>query len=105
MATLRLLLAAALALTPAARPYAQADDDGDAVTQMVSEVTSASVECRGVGLRIMAAEVSGARFVCQINGAPASDSSFAVEAVSTADQTHTMVPLCSGNLASGSGAC
>src|SRR5882762_5605478 len=104
MATWRLLLAAALALLPAG-VYAQTDDAADVVAQMVSEVTGASVECRGVGLRIMAAEVSGARFVCQINGAPASDSSFAVEAVSTADQSRTIVPLCSGNLASGSGAC
>jgi hypothetical protein len=53
----------------------------------------------------MAAEVSGARFVCQINGAPAGDSSFSVQAVSTSDQNHSLVPLCSGTLASGAGAC
>jgi hypothetical protein len=104
MATLRLLLAAALALAPAA-VLAQADGSGDGVAQVASEAPGASLDCRSSGLRIMTAEVSGARFMCAISGAPASDSSFAVQAVSMDDQTHTVVPLCTGNLASGAGTC
>src|SRR5216683_1396412 len=105
MSTWRLLLlSTALALAPAAA-NAQADDGADGVAQVASEAPGASLDCRGTALRIMAAEVSGARFVCQINGAPAGDSSFAVQAISTADQTHTAVPVCSGTLASGAGAC
>ncbi len=105
MATWRLLLlASALALAPAA-VFAQADDTPEGRAQVASEAPGASLDCRSSGLRIMAAEVSGARFVCAISGAPATDSSFAVQAVSTADQTHTLVPLCSGNLASGAGTC
>jgi hypothetical protein len=99
-----LLWLTALAITPAAG-YAQADDDGDPRTQVASEAAEATLDCRGVGLRIMAAEVSGTRFVCQISGAPSGDSGFSVQAVSTVDPTHTLVPLCSGSLASGAGAC
>ncbi len=105
MATWRLfLLASALVLAPAAA-NAQADDNPEGVAHVASEAPGASLDCHSSGLRIMAAEVSGARFVCAISGAAATDSSFSVQAVSPADQTHTMVPLCSGNLASGAGTC
>ena|SRR5438309_51337 len=105
MATWRLLLlTTALALAPAGA-FAQADGSGDDVAQVSTDASGASLDCRGMGLKIMAAEVSGARFVCQVSGAPAGDSSFSVQAVSTADQTHTLVPLCSGSLADGAGAC
>jgi hypothetical protein len=85
--------------------YAQADDGGDASAQTMSEAPGATLDCRAVGLRIMAAEVSGAHFVCQVSGAPAGDSRFTVNATSATDQAHTVVPLCSGNLASGAGIC
>ena len=105
MATWRLLLlTTALAFVPAGA-FAQADGSGEGVAQVATDASGASLDCRGLGLKIMAAEVSGARFVCQVSGAPAGDSSFSVQAVSTADQTHTLVPLCSGSLADGAGAC
>src|SRR6266851_6953077 len=97
-------LTIALTFLPAAA-FAQADDGAEAGAFTASEAVGPTLDCRGTGLKIMAAEVSGARFVCEISGAPATDSSFAVHAVSTADQTHTLVPLCSGTLASGAGAC
>jgi hypothetical protein len=106
MSTWRLLLlASALALTPAAAVHAQADDGGEANALTASDAAGATLVCRGVGLRIMAAEVSGARFVCEISGAPEGDSSFSVHAINVADQAQTTVPLCSGSLASGAGAC
>ena len=99
-----LLLATVMAIVPTG-VYAQADDGGEANALTASEAAAPGVACRAVGLRIMAAEVSGARFVCEISGAPASDSSFSVQATNAADQTQATVPLCSGSLVSGAGAC
>jgi hypothetical protein len=53
----------------------------------------------------MAAEVSGARFVCRIAGAPAGESSFTVQVTNATDQPKPLVPLCSGSLAVGAGIC
>jgi len=100
-----MLLATLLAIAPAASASAQADDGGEANALTASEAAAPSVACRAVGLKIMAAEVSGARFVCEISGAPAGDSSFSVQATNAADETQATVPLCSGSLASGAGAC
>ena len=75
-------LAIALTVLPVAA-YAQADDNSEADTFPASEARP-SLDCRGTGLKIGAAEVSGARFVCQVSGAPSSDSSFSVQAMSIA---------------------
>jgi hypothetical protein len=96
-------LAIALTVLPVAA-YAQADDNSEADTFPATEA-GPSLDCRGTGLKIGAAEVSGARFVCQVSGAPWSDSSFSVQAMSIADQTQTAVPICTGPLAGGAGTC
>ncbi|HKB49571.1 MAG TPA: hypothetical protein VKC57_17815, partial [Ktedonobacterales bacterium] len=88
---------------PLAAARTQADDSSEANAWVTSEAAGTTVDCRGVGLRIMAAEMSGARFVCAIAGAPAGDSSFTVQALGTADQNQIRVPLCTGSLAAGSG--
>jgi hypothetical protein len=104
MAIWRWVLVIAVALVPAAA-YGQADDNPEADALTVSEAPGAALECRGTGLKIGAAEVSGARFVCQVSGAPSSDSSFSVQALGIADQTNTAVPICTGPLAGGAGTC
>jgi len=96
-----MVLALLLAATPAAG-YAQADSGGEVGSQTASEAPGPTLDCTAVGLRIMTAEVSGARFTCQVAGAPAGDSSFTVRAASAGDQP---MLLCSGNLAAGVGAC
>src|SRR5712692_3342857 len=101
MAKWRLMLLATMLAVAPTGIFAQADEGGEANSLTASEAAAATLDCRGVGLRIMAAEVSGARFVCQISGAPSGDASFSVQATNAADQTHTRVPLCSGSLASG----
>src|SRR5467141_1711673 len=102
MAIWRWVLVIAVALVPTAA-YGQGDDNPEVDALTVSEAPGAALECRGTGLKIGAAEVSGARFVCQVSGAPSSDSSFSVQALSTTDKTQAPVPLCSGNLTTNAG--
>ncbi|SRR5216684_5533567 len=105
MAKWRLMLLATMLAVAPTGIFAQADEGGEANSLTASEAAAATLDCRGVGLRIMAAEVSGARFVCQISGAPSGDASFTEQALSTADQIQIRTPLCTGTLAGGAGTC
>jgi hypothetical protein len=112
---IRAITVAVLALAPAAghaqtsvyeeAVYAQADPGTDPTSLAATDGPGPTLDCSGIALRLMAAEVGGARFVCKIDGAPAGDSSFTVQAMSTGDDSRALVPLCTGSLVGGVGAC
>src|SRR5437868_1814813 len=68
-----------------------------------------TLDCSGMGLKIMAAEVSGARFVCHISGAQPGDTTFAVRAERPALDGDTppivVDQFCTGTLSGGIGTC
>ena len=69
----------------------------------VAVTAGPTLACSMVGLRIMAAEVSGARVACHISGVATGDSTFTVSAVRPAGTEPTAI--CVANLSGGSGAC
>ena len=67
-----------------------------------------TLDCRVTGLRIGAAEVSGARFVCRLSGVLTGDTSFTVRSTpASADVENAGLaePVCAGNLSGGAGGC
>jgi hypothetical protein len=90
-------LAAAALVLAYSSVYAQADEN--------TQVAGPTLDCSVVALRIMTAEVGGARFACRIVGAPAADSTFSVQVTNAAAETQLAVPLCTGSLAGGAGVC
>ena len=117
----RVVLAAALGvvgLLPGA-VYAQADpgeDQGVPPTVDVAAPAEPSdgpvgrtLQCSVLGLRIMAPEVGGARFVCLVDGASPGDATFTVRATpATADSqiaSRLRPATCVGSLVDGAGTC
>jgi hypothetical protein len=94
--------AAALALG-CSLALAQADDGSQVAVE--AEAAGPTLDCTTIGLKIMTAEVSGARFDCHVNGASTADTTFTVQVTNLAADTQLSVPLCTGSLASGAGGC
>jgi len=102
----RVFAVAAAALLGLAPLGVNAQSDPTADDLAIGDAAAASgptLECSLVGMRLMAAEVSGARVTCHISGVASGDSTVTVSAVreSPAD----LRPICVANLSGGSAAC
>src|ERR671922_129062 len=92
---LALILTAVVGLAPSAARAQSNDSDTTVVATDLS--TSPNLDCSLTGLRIMAAEVSGARVECRLSGTSGSDSKFTVSAVLPSAPSAT-VPICAADL-------
>src|SRR4030081_2970045 len=90
---------ALLGLLPAGVSAQSDPTAGDVTLGDAAVAAGPTLDCNAVALRLMAAEVSGARVACHVSGVATGDSTFTVSAVRPAGMDAR--PICVANLSDG----